>query len=139
MVLGEDIFTGVFGYADDLVLLAPSLNALKIMINTCEGNASDYQIVYNRPTDVKINHFHCHSLSLFIANWETSCDILSWVYMYMYNLAFRGPVQDVYMYMYVFILTLIIVNINLTILFPQLSIHIPKLFYLIIKHPPPSS
>ncbi len=43
----NDVFTGVFGYADDLVLLAPSLRSLKAMIAKCEVYAAEHQIIYN--------------------------------------------------------------------------------------------
>ncbi len=41
------IFSGALGYADDLVILAPSLYALRSMISICEKYAKDYDILYN--------------------------------------------------------------------------------------------
>ena len=38
---------GVFGYADDLSLLCPSLEGLKEMLFLCEQNAIDYKIMFN--------------------------------------------------------------------------------------------
>ena len=43
----NNIFTGAFGYADDIVLLAPSADALKIMISICEAYAVDFSILFN--------------------------------------------------------------------------------------------
>ena len=40
-------YLGVFGYADDLTLLCPSLTGLKEMLNTCEAYAKDYNILFN--------------------------------------------------------------------------------------------
>ena len=38
---------GVFGYADDLTLLCPSLAGLKQMLNVCEDFAKEYNILFN--------------------------------------------------------------------------------------------
>ena len=40
-------YLAVFGYADDLTLLCPSLTGLKEMLNTCEPYAKDYNILFN--------------------------------------------------------------------------------------------
>ena len=40
-------FLGVFGYADDLTLLCPSLAGLKQMLNVCEDYAKEYNILFN--------------------------------------------------------------------------------------------
>ena len=40
-------YLGVFGYADDLTLLCPSLTGLKEMLNTCEVYAKDYNILFH--------------------------------------------------------------------------------------------
>ncbi len=42
-----NIYAGAFGYADDIVLLAPSLSALQFMITMCESYAQDYHIMFN--------------------------------------------------------------------------------------------
>ncbi len=44
----SDGMTGVFGYADDLKLLTPSVHALKILANICEKYAAKYDIIFNR-------------------------------------------------------------------------------------------
>ena len=40
-------YLGVFGYADDLTLLCPSISGLKEMLKICEDYASDYNIIFN--------------------------------------------------------------------------------------------
>ena len=36
-----------FGYADDVVLLATSLDALREMVSICEACAEEYQLLFN--------------------------------------------------------------------------------------------
>ena len=45
-------FLGVFGYADDLTLICPTLSGLQEMLNVCEDFSKDYNILFNAP---KIN------------------------------------------------------------------------------------
>ena len=40
-------FVGVLGYADDLILLCPSVTGLKEMIRTCEEYADEHNILFN--------------------------------------------------------------------------------------------
>ena len=40
-------YAGAFGYADDIALLAPSLQCLKQMISICEKYASSHSITFN--------------------------------------------------------------------------------------------
>ena len=40
-------FSTAFGYADDLVLISPSLSGLRRMIQICEQYAIEYSIVFN--------------------------------------------------------------------------------------------
>ena len=49
-------FLGVFGYADDLTLLCPSLAGLKQMLNVCEDYAKEYNILFNASKS-KLMHF----------------------------------------------------------------------------------
>ena len=53
----DDVFAGSFGYADDLVLIAPSLAGLKCMIKICEDYAEQYNILYN-PKKSKLLHYN---------------------------------------------------------------------------------
>jgi hypothetical protein len=41
------IFMGAFAYADDIVLIAPSLGALRKMLRLCELYASDHFLSFN--------------------------------------------------------------------------------------------
>ena len=38
---------GAFGYADDIILLSPSVNGLKTMLNCCSEFASKYDVIFN--------------------------------------------------------------------------------------------
>ena len=38
---------GVLAYADDIILLCPSINSLKKMIKICEEFAKEYQLTFN--------------------------------------------------------------------------------------------
>ncbi len=42
-------FVGCLSDADDLTLLAPSKKALQIMINICQGYASDHDVIFISP------------------------------------------------------------------------------------------
>jgi hypothetical protein len=41
------LFCGAFGYADDVILLAPTRQALKLMMNECLKFASEYDLLFN--------------------------------------------------------------------------------------------
>ena len=61
----DDIFAGAFGYADDIVLLTPSADALKIMISICEAYAYEFSILCN-PHESKLMCFNVnvHNLDI---------------------------------------------------------------------------
>ena len=40
-------FVGSIAYADDIVLLAPTVNALKSMLNICDDFGSEFQVLFN--------------------------------------------------------------------------------------------
>ena len=40
-------FVGALAYADDIVLLAPSASALRIMLAICDNYAKEYSITFN--------------------------------------------------------------------------------------------
>ena len=42
-----DNFLGALGYADDIVLIAPSPSAVRKLLAICDGYASDYDIIFN--------------------------------------------------------------------------------------------
>ena len=43
----EDVFLGAFAYADDLILLAPTLYATKSMLRVCEKFANEFSVTFN--------------------------------------------------------------------------------------------
>ena len=51
------VFAGAFGYADDIVLLAPSLDALRHMIGICEDYAQEFHILFN-PSKSKLMYYN---------------------------------------------------------------------------------
>ena len=55
-------FAGAFGYADDIVLLAPSASALRMMLNACCQFATDYNLIFN-PGKTKLVRFSLPSSS----------------------------------------------------------------------------
>jgi len=40
-------FVGALAYADDIVLLAPSANAMRRILSCCDSYASDYSVIFN--------------------------------------------------------------------------------------------
>ena len=50
-------FSGVFGYADDLFLLCPSLAGSKQMLNVCEDYAKENNITFLNYSKSKLMHF----------------------------------------------------------------------------------
>ena len=57
-----NVFSGAIGYADDLVLLSPSLYVLRSMIKVCEKYAHDYDILFN-PKKSKLMCFNVDDTS----------------------------------------------------------------------------
>ena len=51
------MYAGAFGYADDVVLLAPSLDALREMVSICETYAAEYHLIFN-PSKSKLMYFN---------------------------------------------------------------------------------
>ena len=43
----DHLFTGALGYADDIILICPSVKAMKEMIEICEEYANDHNILFN--------------------------------------------------------------------------------------------
>lgn len=42
-----DVFVGILAYADDIVLIAPTPNALRLMLSKCDTYANDFKVVFN--------------------------------------------------------------------------------------------
>ena len=52
------MFVGCLCYADDVVLLAPSIDALRRMLHVCTAFADDYGLRFN-PTKTQLICFAC--------------------------------------------------------------------------------
>ena len=53
----DGVFAGASGYADDILLLAPSLDALRHMIGICEDYAQEFHISFN-PSKSKLMYYN---------------------------------------------------------------------------------
>ena len=51
------MYAVAFGYADDVVLLDPSLGALREMVSICETYDTEYQLLFN-PSKSKLMYFN---------------------------------------------------------------------------------
>ena len=51
------MYAEAFGCADDVVFLAPSLDALREMVSICERYATEYQLLFN-PSKSKLMYFN---------------------------------------------------------------------------------
>ena len=49
----NDMFCGIAGYADDLLLIAPSLDSLQDMIKTCEEYANHHNLIFSTDPNPK--------------------------------------------------------------------------------------
>ena len=50
----SNIFLGALGYADDIILLAPTRHALQVMLNICEEFAHKHSMLFSTdPNPVK--------------------------------------------------------------------------------------
>ena len=54
-----DHYVGILGYADDLLLIAPSRDALQEMINTCEAYAKDLNLAFSTHSDPRKSKTKC--------------------------------------------------------------------------------
>ena len=58
------LFTGVFIYADDITLLAPSRASMVIMLEKCESFALTHDILFNASTTKYMIFKRCESVSM---------------------------------------------------------------------------
>ena len=54
-----DVFMGAMGYADDLVLLAPSRTAMQMMLQACEDFGSRNNLMFSTDPDAKKSKTKC--------------------------------------------------------------------------------
>ena len=63
----DNIFAEAFGYANDIVLLAPSADALKITISICEACAYEFSILFNpRKSKLMCINVNVHNLDIIL-------------------------------------------------------------------------
>lgn len=62
-------FVGALGYADDVILLSPSISALRQMLQTCEKFASDYDVIFNAKKSYMLT-FNAHTNYAFKLNGD---------------------------------------------------------------------
>jgi hypothetical protein len=64
------LFVGALAYADDLVLIAPSANAMRSMLNVCDEFAAQFNVVFNA---TKSKCIYCISVgaSRYVNNFAT--------------------------------------------------------------------
>ena len=58
-----DIFMGAFGYADDLVLLAPSRTAMQLMLDVCQDYAQENNLVFSTDINPRKSKSKCLFMS----------------------------------------------------------------------------
>ena len=76
----DGVFAGVFGYADNIVLLAPSLDALRHMIGICEEYAQEFHILFN-PSKSKLMYYNVSHDNLHDKLCNQDVDIVSKEYI----------------------------------------------------------
>ena len=72
----DGVFAGAFGYADDIVLLAPSLDALRHMIGICEDYAEEFHIQFN-PSKSKLMYYNVSHDNLHVELFYQDVHIVS--------------------------------------------------------------
>ena len=55
----DSVFAGAFGYADDIVQLPASLDALRPLIGICEDYAQEYHHLFN-PSKSKLMYYNVY-------------------------------------------------------------------------------
>ena len=71
-----DNFLGAFGYADDIVLIAPSSSAMRKLLAICYGYASDYGIIFYAENSKFI--VFVSPKRRFLTKAMNSCDLYWW-------------------------------------------------------------
>ena len=74
----DSMFAGAFGYADDVVLLAPSPAALRLMLRCCEDFASKHRLRFNM-SKTQLIRFSWSSSSSYKASFALCDQQLSFV------------------------------------------------------------
>ena len=94
----DNTFAGAFGYADDIVLLAPSADALEIMISICETYAYEFSILFNpRKSKLMCFNVNVHNLDITLCGEKViHCDSETYLGLSLNsNIADRAITQTV--------------------------------------------
>jgi len=83
-------FVGAFGYADDIVLLAPSASALRMMLNTCCQFANDHNLLFN-PGKTQLVRFSLHSSSPNDLHPRLFCLLVS-LFIFLSSRSYQGRI-----------------------------------------------
>ena len=63
----DNVFLGALGYADDIVIMSPSIRGLNEMIRVCESYADEYSLLFNEQKTVAIK---------FGDNFKSNCHVI---------------------------------------------------------------
>ena len=58
-----NVFVGALAYADDIVLLAPTARAMRLMLGICDHYALEYSILFNAKQSKCISFGPCYGYS----------------------------------------------------------------------------
>ena len=72
----DSVFAGAFGYADEILLLAPSIDALRHMIGICEDYAHEFHILFH-PSKSKLMYHNVSQDNLHVKLCNQDVHIVS--------------------------------------------------------------
>ena len=78
------IFCNNLFYADDIVILAPSVSALKSLITICQVYAKDHNIMFNSNKTMCMRFSHDRKKAAKLPNIQLDRKLLQWVDSYTY-------------------------------------------------------
>ena len=74
----RDIFCGALGYADDIILLCPTLCSTQMMLKECESYARDYNVLFNASKS-KLIAKYCNNFPFNDIRVEFAGDVIPFV------------------------------------------------------------
>jgi len=78
------IFCNNLFYADDIVILAPSVSELQSLITICQVYAKDHNIMFNSSKTMCMRFSHDGKKAAKLPNIQLDCKLLQWVDSYNY-------------------------------------------------------
>ena len=60
-----NMYAGAFGYADDMVLIAPSVGTLREIVTICKAYAAEYNLLFN-PSKLKLMYFNTSHENVYV-------------------------------------------------------------------------